>query len=794
MLAWLSRRVVKDAWYVVGTWAAVALVLLSVLLTGLGGKGVLDAFGRTTSTVSGTESAEGEAVLSALRGDSRTVTLLVTGIDISSAQTQEAVAEALAEAHADLRMLVGEQYVLDPFVVPGMLEEPAAQAMASSELDGFLIIVTVNPNGTQVADPADTAYAAEVQRLVDKVELRLRQVPGELEGISPTVAGVVSEEGLIDAALTERATADLVIGLMIAVPVALLVLVLVLGGFVLAEVPMLGGLTATAASMTGLLVLTRAVEVQSFVVVFLIMVALALSLAFGLLITMRYREELAAPHAEQVVEVAGRRRRPRSGRRDPHVGTSMITTVSEAGRTVWFAGLVVAAPFVGLALMGSEVLVVIGLGGLVVVAASVSVALTLVPAVLVLLGRRLLRPTLLQRLGAPLARRRVPATAVPQRSVFTWLAMPVKTMPWLVLVACVAILVVMASPARHLHTLVSSTDLLSADNEQRTYEQILAANYPAPAHPDATLIISSTGEKVTTFINEQVAAVNGVTAVTQSSIAGEYTVVFLDLDGDGSTPAAVEAVKDIRALPAPADLWVTGQASSQYDMLSVIRSSLPIAIGVTVLMSLVAMFLLTGSFLLPLKAMLINVVVLAATLGVLVWVVQEGRLAGALGLSTAAGLETSVMVTVVAVAYGLAMCGEAFVLARIKEQFDAGAQHDEAVLLGLQHSGRVVTSAALVMMASFASFLSGELRSTQQLALALAVVVALDTTLVRLLLVPASLALLGGWSWWLPTRLRPLRERYGLEQETRPGARYPGRPTAHPPGAEPAPAPVEAVT
>ncbi|PZU28676.1 MAG: hypothetical protein DI576_15120, partial [Actinomyces sp.] len=159
MLVWLSRRVVKDAWYVVGTWAALAVILLAVSLSGLGGTGLFDRLKAGDSSVSGTQSAEGEQILHTLAGDSQTVSLLVTGVDISSTDAQKQVSSALTGAHADLRALAGEQNVLDPFVVPGMLSQPAAQALASTDLDGFLMVVTVNPNGDKVASADDKAYA-----------------------------------------------------------------------------------------------------------------------------------------------------------------------------------------------------------------------------------------------------------------------------------------------------------------------------------------------------------------------------------------------------------------------------------------------------------------------------------------------------------------------------------------------------------------------------------------------------------------------------------------------------------
>ena len=159
MLTWLARRVVKDAWFVVGTWAALSLLMLLVSLTGVGGGGLFDRLAAGPSTIAGTESARGEEIIKTLSGDGQTVTLQVSGIDLSSRATQEAVAAALEPAHTDLRQLAGQTNVLDPFVVPGMLDEPAARDLAATDLSGFLLIVYVDPNELTVRSPRSVTYS-----------------------------------------------------------------------------------------------------------------------------------------------------------------------------------------------------------------------------------------------------------------------------------------------------------------------------------------------------------------------------------------------------------------------------------------------------------------------------------------------------------------------------------------------------------------------------------------------------------------------------------------------------------
>lgn len=764
MLTWLARRLLKDAWIVVAVWAALAAVLMVLALTGLGGKGLFDRLETDAATIGGTQSAQGEEIISTLTGDAQTVSLLVTGVDISQATTQQAVATALEPVHKELGSLVGQTNVLDPFVVPGMLDQPAARVLASKDLDGFLLVVTVDPNGEEVSSPDDQEYQEKVADMVEQVEARLAQVPGELRSVSATAQGIVSDDHLMSAAVSQQVESDLVRGEMIALPVTLVVMVLVFGGFLAAGMPILGALSSIAGSFGVLWIASTLVDLQSFVVNIVTVIGLGLSIDYALLITSRYREELAQP-AQVPQESAGagqaRRNRRRSRRSGP-VAQALTTTITTAGRTVLFSGLTVAISLFSLLLMGTDVLRSIAVASIAVVLIAVAAALTLVPAVLVLAGERLARPSPLGRLPVLGTLQRHLGDVTRQEGFFSRLARAVHRVPWLVLGACLLILVALALPVRGMHLLTSTTELLPSASPQRTYLTVLQEDYPATQQQDATLIIAATGQEVTTFINDQVAAAPGVDSVLQSATAGQYTVVYLDLAGDGTQASSERAVQAVRDLAAPADTWVTGQAASQLDFRSAVLDGLPWVVAVIALATFVLLFLMTGSVLVPFKALVINALSLAASIGVLVWVFQEGHLTGLLGFTPIGGVEAYVVVTAVGVGFGLAMDYEVFILARIKEYWDAGCDNDTAVERGLQHSGRIVTSAALIMVLVFLGFVGGDLLIIKQVGLALAVIVALDATLVRMLLVPATMTILGRWNWWAPQPMRRLYERYGI--------------------------------
>lgn len=765
MLAWLSRRIVKDAWYVVGTWAAVTAVLATLSLTGVGGGGLFERLHAGDVLVSGYSSAEGQQVLDSLTGDGVPVTLLVTGVDISTPQQQEAVAQALGPAHKDLKELVGSTNVLDPFVVPGMLAEPAAQALASTALDGFLIVATVNPNGPEVAAPGDHKYDKEVERLVVKVSERLNQVPADLAPVAPQAAGTVSYAELVAATLNEQVEQDLVHGEVVSLPLALLVMVLVFGGFLLAGMPLVGALATIGCTLGIMLFLSHPLDLQSFVVNIVSVIGLGLSIDYGLLITSRFREELcreAEPGQAGAPSPGGPRRR-RTGRHDPRLAACLEATLSTAGRTVLFSALTVAICLLGLLLLRPQVLRSIGLAGVAVVLVSVLVALTLVPALLALAGDRLRRPSPLSRVPGLGALQQRLGDVGQEEGVFSRLARRVHTHPWVVLVSCLVLLVLMAAPLSHLHLLSSKEDLLPAGSQQRAYLDILEQSYPAAQQPDATIVLAGAGENVLAFVNDSLASAPGVTRVLQIATAGRYTVLYLDLEGRPGSVTAEEAVRAVRETTPPVQMWVTGQAANQVDFKQAVVDGAPLAITLVVLATFLLLFWMTGSLLVPLKALVINAISLMASLGVLTWVFQDGYGSSLLGFTPIGGVETYVVVTAVAVGFGLAMDYEVFLLSRIKEYWDAGADNDQAVELGLQRSGRIVTSAALIMVLVFVGFVSGELLVVKQIGMAMAIIVALDATLVRMLLVPATMTLLGEWNWWAPAPLRELHEKYGLK-------------------------------
>ena len=769
MLSWLVRRVVKDAWFVVVTWAVLAIVLLTASLGILGGRGLFERLEAGTLSVGGTESAQGDQIISVLSGDGRIVTLMVEGIDISSPEAQAQVAEALGPAHTELASLAGATNVFDPFNVRRSLYASAVRSFGSDRLDGFLVVVSVDPNGTEVASPDDQAYAAEVDRIVERVEDRLRQIPGELSSISPQVSGIVSDDALKTDAVNDQARRDLLPAVLIAVLAPLVMMILILGRVRAAAAPALGALVSLAGSLGILWALSLMMKVQAGTVGVITAVGLSLSIGYGLLIACRYQEELVSAQREEALDtgegeiVAGAHRRPRPGRRSSLLVPAMQAAVSTTGRTMILSGVLVAACMIPLLLMGSDALRATGLAGIAVVLLCVTVSLTAVPAVLSLLGEAMRRPTILQRATAALRSPRPGQGAVREEGVFSRLASLIHRLPWVVLVAGAVLLVILASPARHLHMLTSTDDLLPAGSDQQAYRQMLLEHYPvAGQQEDAAVVIAGTGENVTNFINSKIATTPGVDKIQRTATAGKYTVAYLDLAGPASGGQAEAAVRSLRALEAPADIWVTGQAASQVDFADAVVRSL-LAVGAAMLTVLVMLCLVTGSILVPVKTLIVNVLSVAASLGMVVWVFQQGHAAGLLGFTPLGGVEAYAVVTAACAGLGLSTGYSVFSLGRIKERWQEGYDNNRAVELGLQRSGRTLTSMALVMTVVFLGFVTGKTLIVKEAALILALTVVIDAVVVRVLLLPAAMALLGRWNWWMPRALRQPNGRYGPE-------------------------------
>ena len=743
----LARAIARRPWTTITVWLAVAGACFAVAVGGVGGESVFDRLSTGAPGVPGSDSDRADRILGEESGAGASLTLAVSGVDPRGVDLSGPVGGLRAE----LAGVEGVATVIDPYVVPDGPQSPAAAPLVAGDGDGFLVVVELEPDL-----PDDTAAAA----LAD-VEALLRGAPARLAAVldggpASDVTGRVGGTPLIVEEITGQVEEDLATGEAVALPVALVVMVLVFGGFLAAAMPMLGALASIAAGLGAVFGLSHVLDMDASVVNVVTVLGLGLSIDYGLLIVSRFREELHA----LVDDDGGAAVRRRRG--DGAVDAALRRTMRTAGRTVTFSALTIAIAVCGLVVFEPEILRAFGVAGAVVVALALLTALTLVPAALRLAGRRLVRPGLVGRvpgLRAVIART---GDVTHSEGVFSRLATWVQRRPWRVLAGTLVLLGVLAAPALDLELRNSTVELLPRGSDQRAYLEQIAEQYPASTGASVHVVAEGSLEEITRWA-ARLRPLDGVAAVDPPAPLGPY--VYVGVRPDSTDPGgrvASDVVRGVRGLDAPFPVLVTGQAANQIDFVQALRDRVWWAVGIVAGATLLLLFLMTGSVLIPVKALLTNVLSLGATLGVLVWAFQQGHLQDVLGFVPTGGIETYVVALVVAFGFGLAMDYEVFLLSRIKELHDAGERNDDAVRLGLQRSARIITSAAAIIIVVFTGFVFGELLVIKEVGFSLAVAVLIDATVVRMLLVPATMTLLGRANWWAPRPLRRLHERLGL--------------------------------
>lgn len=756
MLERLGRWIARHAGLVVLLWVC-ATAAGFALATGTVGEGLFARLASGAPTVGG-EATAGRDLLNERATDGPSLTLLVRDAPVASAQVQ-AAAPTVVSAAAAIASIDGVARVDQPFPTgPETASDPTTQAaraaLVAADGSGFLVTATLDGD---LDKPTRDAT-------LDTVEQRFDQLGADVAAAAPGSSAQVGGGTIVFDTITRQVEKDLVSGELIALPLSLFVMVLVFGGFLAAGMPIVGAVASIAGALVALLGFSYLLDLDASVVNVVTVLGLGLSIDYGLLIVSRYREELRDHLAATTTRATA------AARTD-----ALAATMATAGRTVLFSGVTVAISLAGLMVFRASLLRAVGAAGVSVVAVALIVSLTLVPALLALSGRRMLRPGALTRVPGLRALVTRLGDVPPDEGVFSRLARRTQRRPVLVLVGVVVLLGLLAAPAVRLEVRNSGVELLPPTAPDRQFFDELTADYPAAAIP-AFQVVAPTDPQALAPLAERAASLPGVRAVTPPRAVGAgtdgadpvstFAVLMTTPDpGSAQARAAVEtlrAERDSGTAPGAVAFDVTGSTAFLVDFTAALAADAPLAAAIVVLATFVLLFLLTGSLLIPLKALLMNVISLGASIGVLVWVFQDGHGEGLLGFASTGGVESIIPVLVLAMGFGLAMDYEVFLLSRIKEFRDAGVPNDEAVVRGLQKSGRIITSAALIVVLVFSGFVAGQLLVIKQTGVALAVAVAVDATIVRCLLVPATMTLLGEWNWWAPAPLRRLYERIGL--------------------------------
>jgi RND superfamily putative drug exporter len=432
------------------------------------------------------------------------------------------------------------------------------------------------------------------------------------------------------------------------------------------------------------------------------------------------------------------------------VAHAVEAMVTRAGRAIVFSSLTVIAAMSGLFAFGDPTFTSLAVGGVATVFVALAAALTLVPALTAVWGNKI-----------------TPKAAQDSANgVFGRLARRVQRRPLLVAIASTGLLLAAALPFLGVHFSNGDYRVLPKSMESRQATDALLAGFPAMGATPIQIVaqVRPDSPRTTAYVTE-LRGLDGVTDVSvESGLRPGFTAIDVVPAGDGQGDTAQRIVHELRDHRPAFSTLVTGRAAFLIDFEQRISSRLPYALALIALTTFVLLFLMTGSVLVPLKALLMNTLSLGATFGALVWIFQDGHLSSLLGFESFGAIEAWVPILIFVFGFGLSMDYEVFLMSRIKEAYDETGDSNAAVVTGLQRSGRIITSAAVLVLIVFLGFAAGENVGIKEMGLALAIAVAVDATIVRCLLVPATMSLLGAANWWAPPLLRRFHDRYGISE------------------------------
>lgn len=575
-----------------------------------------------------------------------------------------------------------------------------------------------------------------------------RDLADEFTGAHGDITVQAGGQAMIWNETSEQTQKDLGLAEAIALPLTFLLLVWYLRSLVAAAIPFATGVVAIAGASAVLYLLTFVIELSVFALNIITALGLALAVDYSLLIIGRYREEIAA----------GRDRT-----------AALTVAMRRGGRAVAFSGITVGIALVGMVFFPMGFLRSMAAAGLAVVALSIVLALTLVPALLMVLGDRINRKPL--REAAPV-----------EDSVLYRVARGVQRRPALCALPVLALLLILGAPIADLKLGLPDDRVLPATLSSHRVGDLLRNRFDDNATGAVHIIVRAPGNDVSAYASalsrvpgvEAVIAPSGTYAHERMIAPGAATATGPDSVHltvatrlDPYSDRAQRQLDALRAIDAPGPTLFGGAAQQTADAAHGVAQGVPKALAWIGIVTFVLLLLLTGSVVLPLKALVLNVLSLSATFGALVWIFQDGHLGG-LGTEATGYTIATMPVLLFCVAFGLSMDYEVFLLARFTEEWRRSAKtradNDTAVALGIARSGRIVTAAALLMAVVFAGIAASQVTMNRMLGVGLALAVLLDATLVRMVLVPAFMRVMGTANWWAPPRSRPLLERAALRE------------------------------
>ncbi len=600
---------------------------------------------------------------------------------------------------------------------------------------------------------------------------------------SPTLHVTTGGNVAVNIAMNKQVGADLERAELITFPIVALLLLIVFGGLVAASLPLLIGGIAILGAFAILRVLASITDVSVFAVNVVTMLGLGLAIDYSLFVITRFREELASNGGD--------------------TRAALERTMSTAGRTILFSGLTVSTSLLSLLIFPQVFLRSMGMGSIAATLVALLASLTILPVMLALLGSRINALSVRSLFRRNRATRR--ESGAGEASGFWYrLSEMVMRRPIIVALAALAILVTLGLPFLRVSFSTPDVKLLPAHQEARIVSEQLTQNFAQQGNAQLVIAVTTHGEALSaanlanldSYVRSiehipGIVSVESLVSVSPSLTLADYQQTYAHLNSNpqlaalagqlangnvtkivvalqpvDQTTAARNVVQQVRAIHAPGGMvaLVDGVTAYQIDLLASLGATLPKALLVIAIAVFVLLFLMTGSLLMPLKAILLNILSLSATFGGLVWIFQDGHLQNVLNFQSSGSIDATQPVLIFAIAFGLSMDYEVFLLSRIKERFDELGDNRAAISSGLQRTGWLITSAAMLLAVVLGAFGSSQIIFIQEIGIGLAIAVIIDATLVRMLLVPATMRLLGKWNWWAPAPLQALWRRVGLSE------------------------------
>ncbi len=677
--------------------SAVALFIISVLVSGVIGSLV---FSRLDSGGYSNPASESYKVYEYLKNDLKIEDpAIVVVVDAEVVEvTDPAVVQKAATLEAKIAQEPGVERTLSYWSSGGL------DSLKSS--DGKAAYILIYGDGD--------AFSPESQKLGKFFQ---ENYDGSYEGLTLYAGGV----GVVSHAITKKISDDLKIAEAISIPLTFILLAFVFGALVASAMPLIVGVAAILGAFFILYLFTLFTDVSIYALNLTTGMGLGLGIDYALLMVNRFREEL---------------------RRGKSVEDSVITTVATAGKTVFYSGLTVLVTLLSLTFFPLPFLKSFGYAGVSVVTIAVIGAIVGLPAILAVIGKKVDKGVIRKSSIEPKDDGRWAQTA-----------RLVMKRPTAVVVLSLIFLGILTAPIANIKFSQGDARMLPATNKAAIATALQAERFAGRTGEPIEIIIkgaSTKTEEIAAYISK-LQVEPGVVAVVPPEIYGDDVRIIAYHSMLPRTPEAQELIHSIRDLSSVDQTLVGGVAADYTDSQDAISQTLPWAFGWIALSVLILIFVFTGSIILPIKAVILNVLSLAATMGVLTWVFVDGHLQWLVGSFTETGtLDTSIVILIAVVVFGLSMDYELFLLSRIREEHLAGKSNVDSVALGLQRSGRIITAAAAILAFVFAAFITSGVTSIKTMGFGVAFAIILDATIVRGLLVPALMRLMGERNWWAP--------------------------------------------